>query len=152
MKYKLDCWSVDKDDFLLHDASGHSEGLGYAYEDLVFQPFIPPDQKFIYKVSLRTNVKMLGDETLNLFVDFRDWKYMSNFHRFQIQINDTDIILGKKEGSIEIDFAEMINKDEAGESNFEVAGRLFFEASVFGLTFTSYTTSGFFDRLGYEEP
>lgn len=29
---------------------------------------------------------------------------------------------------------------------------MYFEASVYGLTFTSFTTGGFFDRLGYVEP
>lgn len=77
---------------------------------------------------------------------------MSKFHRFEQNITDPNIILGKKEGTIEIDFSLITESDKSGESSYEVGGRLFFEASVFGLAFTSYTTSGFFDKLGYEEP
>ena len=42
--------------------------------------------------------------------------------------------------------------DAAGTTRFEVAGRLFWEAHVFGPQLTSYTTNGFFDKAGYEEP
>ena len=46
----------------------------------------------------------------------------------------------------------MTDQDATGNFTYEVGGRMFFEASVYGLTFTSFTTSGFFDRLGYVEP
>jgi len=148
----LDCWSVDDNDFSLHDASGPVEGLGYNYTDLVYRPIIPPDRAFVYSTNNRTNVKLLGDETINMFLDFRDWKHMSKLHRFNKRISDSDIILGLKEGNITIDFKEMVDQDATGNYSYEIGGRMFFEASVYGLTFTSFTTSGFFDRLGYEEP
>lgn len=52
-------------------------------------------------------MKLLGDEMINMFFDFRDWKHMSRLHRFSERITDTDIILGKKEGNITLDFKEM---------------------------------------------
>jgi ATP-dependent Zn protease len=42
--------------------------------------------------------------------------------------------------------------DTKGTTRFEVAGRLFWEAHVFAPSYTSYTTNGFFDKLGYKEP
>ena len=35
-------------------------------------------------------------------------------------------------------------------SRFEIAGRMYYEAHVFGHMVTSFTSSGFVDRLGYE--
>ena len=34
---------------------------------------------------------------------------------------------------------------------FEVAGRVYYEAHVFGYKVSSFTSSGFLDRVGYEE-
>jgi hypothetical protein len=40
----------------------------------------------------------------------------------------------------------MMASDEEGLSLFQVAGRLFYEAHVFGQRITSFTTSGFLDQ------
>ena len=39
--------------------------------------------------------------------------------------------------------------DEQGKSMFEVAGRVYYEAHVFGYKVSSFTSSGFLDRRGY---
>ncbi len=39
--------------------------------------------------------------------DFRDWKWLSNFIRFQAIVEDKEVILGRKEGSLMIDFSQM---------------------------------------------
>ena len=84
--------------------------------------------------------------------DFRDWKYLSNLIRFSKNITDPDVISGNKEDSIEIDFKKAVDSDTQLSSKFEVAGRIFFEAHVFSSFSQSYTTNGFFHRLGYVEP
>ncbi len=44
----------------------------------------------------------------------------------------------------------MEKSDKKSNSRFEVAGRMYYEAHVFGHMVTSFTSSGFVDRLGYE--
>mmetsp|Transcript_9692 Transcript_9692/g.14753 ORF Transcript_9692/g.14753 Transcript_9692/m.14753 type:complete len:99 (+) Transcript_9692:1618-1914(+) len=46
----------------------------------------------------------------------------------------------------------MTKKDQASQSQYEVAGRMYFEVSAFGAGVTSFSTNGFFDREGYKEP
>lgn len=53
---------------------------------------------------------------------------------------------------MEIDFGALLESDEAGLSQFVVGGRVYFEANLFGYQTSSFTTKGFFDQLGYEEP
>ena len=60
------------------------------------------------------------------------------------------MITGQKEGEIEIDFSKMQKSDAAKKSRFEVAGRVYYEAHVFGYKVSSFTSSGFLDREGYE--
>lgn len=67
-------------------------------------------------------------------------------------MNDVDVILGNKEGTIEVDFSLMEESDRANKSRFEVAGRMYYEAHAFGYLLNSFTSSGFIDRLGYEIP
>ena len=43
----------------------------------------------------------------------------------------------------------MRRSDEQRKSMFEVAGRVYYEAHVFGYKVTSITSSGFLDREGY---
>lgn len=44
----------------------------------------------------------------------------------------------------------MSKSDDAKKSMFEVAGRIYYEAHVFGYKVSSFTSSGFLDRQGYE--
>ena len=46
----------------------------------------------------------------------------------------------------------MAASDRRGESGFEAAGRVFYEAHVFGYKLTSFTSSGFLDKKGYTVP
>ena len=67
-------------------------------------------------------------------------------------MNDLEILTGKKEGSLEIDFAKMSSSDRANDSKYEVAGRMYYEAHAFGLNLNSFTSQGFVDRIGYKKP
>ena len=87
-----------------------------------------------------------------LTFDFRDWKYLSQIERFQVDIDDADILAGLKEGNITIDFDKMTQRDLTNGTKFEVGGRMFFEANLFGTDIYSFTTNGFLDKLGYQEP
>ena len=55
-------------------------------------------------------------------------------------MNDLEILTGKKEGSLEIDFARMSSSDRANDSKYEVAGRMYYEAHAFGLNLNSFTS------------
>ena len=99
-----------------------------------------------------TNFKVNPGTSIFLSWDFRDWKYMSLFNRFSMNITDPDIIAGKKEESILIDFSKMTKSDKKFGSRFVVGGRMFYEINLFATGFLSFTTNGFFDQLGYQEP
>ena len=49
-----------------------------------------------------------------------------------------------------IDFDQMRRSDSQRKSMFEVAGRVYYEAHVFGYKVSSFTSSGFLDRQGYQ--
>jgi hypothetical protein len=51
-----------------------------------------------------------------------------------------------------IDFRKLEESDVRGDSYYVVGGRAYFEADVLGLYVTSFTSKGFFDKLGYVEP
>ena len=46
----------------------------------------------------------------------------------------------------------MSKSDLTKKSMFEVAGRVYYEAHVFGYKVSSFTSSGFLDKTGYEAP
>ena len=76
---------------------------------------------------------------------------MSQLTRFQ-QTVGPEVIAGNEPGTITINFNTMTQKDETIGSKYEMAGRMFFEASISGDSYTSFTTNGFFDKQGYTEP
>lgn len=94
----------------------------------------------------------MADSEMSITFDFRDWKYMSHFIRFAKTFSDPEIVAGLKEGSITVDFKNMTESDATKGSKYEVGGRVFYEAHAFAIGCTSFTTNGFFDRLGYVEP
>lgn len=49
---------------------------------------------------------------MSVNIDFRDWKWVSDYTRFQVNVNDSEILLGNKEGEIEVDFSKMENSDK----------------------------------------
>lgn len=59
---------------------------------------------------------------------------------------------GQTEGNLTINFSELEESDQKGESHFIPGGRAYFEADVFGKAVSSFTAKGFFDKLGYVEP
>lgn len=95
---------------------------------------------------------MMTSESLIVKFDFRDFKYLSNVMKTEVVIDDPDVIVGLKPASIELDFAALMQSDTEGNSRFVNGGRAYFEANVFGFQTSSFTTKGFFDQLGYEEP
>jgi hypothetical protein len=99
-----------------------------------------------------TNLKVSADTELTFTFDFRDWKYLSQIERFAVDITDPEVIAGNKEGEFQVDFNKMKERDANNGTKFEVGGRMFFEAHVFGLSTTSFTTNGFLDQEGYVEP
>ena len=88
---------------------------------------------------------MIKNKKIVVSIDFRDWKWISNFERFQAEITDQGIILGQKAGTIEIDFSKLQKSDFQKKSKFLVAGRVYFEAHAFGHNISSFTSSGFID-------
>lgn len=59
---------------------------------------------------------------------------------------------GQKENSIELDFSKLEQSDATGTSKYINGGRVYFEANIFGYHTSSFTTRGFFDKLGFVEP
>ena len=58
----------------------------------------------------------------------------------------------KAKGQVVVDFTKIMDSDERGESRYVVGGRTYFEASIFGTNYNSFTYKGFFDQKGYTEP
>lgn len=67
-------------------------------------------------------------------------------------ISDPEVIVGLKDARIELELPALVESDLSGSSRFINGGRVYFEANVFGYQTSSFTTKGFFDQLGYEEP
>lgn len=132
--YKLNCRKLT--------AEGHvqvtSESVGYKYSDVISLDPIAVGEKVFGQVAATKAV---------LTFDFRDWRWLTNVQRFQQDIDDPLILSGEKDGSIEVDFRKMRDSDLAGDTKFEVKGRLYYEAHIFGNKISSFTTSGFFDNI-----
>ena len=94
----------------------------------------------------------MESEQVIVSFEFRDWRYLSNVKKTQQIVTDADVLTGQKEQSIELDFSKLEESDAAGETRFIVGGRAYFEANLFGYHTSSFTTKGFFDKLGYVEP
>ena len=141
IKYSIMCKPVDNRGLVI---DGHPEGLGYPYVDLVSNP--RPLTEFKYIENNETNLKLLESTAVSFNLDFRDWKYMSNYQRFSQEITDPLVLKGLKTQSIEIDFSKL------NQGEHIVGGRAHFEASVFAQGITSYYTNGFFDQKDYQEP
>lgn len=162
LKYKLVCKAINKAKVVVE--GGHPEGVQYIYRD-VFDPSKPannntvnvlavePPQPFKYgAVNKQTGFKVSNGETLGFTFEFRDWKYLTQKESMVHSIHNAKVIAGLEEGSVEVDFSKLVARDKAGNSTFEVAGRVFWETRISSPGFISYTTNGFFDREGYEEP
>ena len=135
-KYKLNCKSINAKGLVQLEPFS----VGYHYKDLITS--IPTFES----LPNATKTPSISNKQLTLTFDFRDWKFLSNTQRFQATVTDPEIITGQKEGEIIIDFSLMSKSDETKKSMFEVAGRVFYEAHVFGYKVSSFTSSGFLDR------
>lgn len=153
LEYNLTCKDVDDDGKVI--IGGHPEGLGYEYSNLmsISNSSLQKLKPFNYTVVNKyTNMSLLENADIDFVFDVRDFKYMSHIERYTKKITDPEIAAGLKTDTIEIDWQRMLDKDEAKESKYVVAGRIFWEANLFKPNLTSYTASGFFAQKGYVEP
>ena len=77
-----------------------------------------------------TGLVLSKDTELTMNFDFRDWRYLSNIIRSTLRITDVDLMLGKTEGTIDVDFSRIVDADKQTGSKFEVGGRVYWEAYV----------------------
>jgi len=155
LQYKLVCKDINALAQVID--GGHKEQIGFAYYDVVSNTsraaLSSGKSPIKYAaVNKKTNLQVMDGATLSFAFDFRDWKYLSNIKRFSHAVADAQVIAGLTENTIEIDFAELTKTDREKTTAFEVAGRVYFEATVFAPGYSSFTTNGFFDREGYVEP
>jgi len=94
---------------------------------------------------------MLGDSEITFSLELRDMKYLSHKKSFNATIS-SDVLDNGATGQVPVDFTVITDLDEKGESKYVVGGRVYFEASIFGLNYNSFTYKGFFDQEGYTEP
>jgi len=151
MKYLLNCRPVNNTGIVL--TQGHKEGLGYEYVDMVDEPTLPQGAAFEYgAVNNVTNFYVDKNTNYTVAVDFRDFYYMTNFKRFSTLVKDPEIIAGLKEGTLDVNLAEVMEADSGPNTKFEVAGRLFWEMHAFSQNLLTFSTNGFMDKEGYTEP
>ena len=60
--------------------------------------------------------------------------------------------MGTEEYFVDVNFTVIEDSDRNGSSRYVVGGRTYFEANAIGDNVNSFTTKGFFDKLGYVEP
>lgn len=133
---------------------GHEEKFGFPYRDVLDTTPVSPQARFNYTaVNNQTKMAVIGDMAVSVVFDFRDWHYMTNVIRFDKVVTDPDVIAGLREDTLTVDLGQVTRADKVGnKTKFEVAGRLYWEAHVYGDGITPFTTNGFFDREGYEQP
>lgn len=146
IKFKLTCRSIDDTGVV----ELNQQNVGYQYRDVV----VPPQEvQFNYvATNPETKFSVLAAQEITATIDFRDWKWLSNYQRFQTLIKDPQVLVGNAEATITVDFSKLESSDGSGDSYFVVGGRAYFEANVFGKSLSSFTTKGFFDKEGYVEP
>lgn len=110
IKYRIQTLGIDDKGVVLQN--GHQEGVKYKYQDIVIPAVSGKENDedvYTYaSVNKKTGVKMLKAVNSSLTFDFRDWKYLSQIERFQMEhVDDVEVLLGNKEGSLQIDFNKM---------------------------------------------
>ena len=126
------------------------EEVGYEYRDVIKQPeFVPFSQ---VSQNHEASFSLDDDSDWKVYLDLRDFKYLSHYTRFETTITDQDVKDNKKPATIEVDFTKVEDSDEKGDSYYVVGGRTYFEAHIFGDNVSSFTYKGFFDKAGYVEP
>ena len=145
IKFKVQCSALDA-----NGLAQSQEAPGYDYRDVTKSPEYNP---FSYvATNPETQFSILEHQEYVVQFELRDFKYLSNVYKAQVRISDPLVMAGQKSAAVEIDFGALLESDEAGLSRFVVGGRVYFEANLFGYQTSSFTTKGFFDQLGYEEP
>lgn len=146
IKYQLICQNFDE--------TGHidpnRENVGYSYRDVEVPPTY--DEFSYVATNPETKYSILNPEKMKVRFAIQDWKWLSQQMTFDQEVNDPQLLTGQTEGSITIDFKSLEDSDKLGDSFYVVGGRAYFEADVLGLQVTSFTSKGFFDKLGYVEP
>lgn len=56
-------------------------------------------------------MRVLDSARLTVNLDFRDWKWMTQFTRFSANVTDAAILKGEKEGVLDVDFSKMSSSD-----------------------------------------
>eukprot|EP00349_Pseudokeronopsis_sp_Brazil_P002766 CAMPEP_0202963782 /NCGR_PEP_ID=MMETSP1396-20130829/7791_1 /ASSEMBLY_ACC=CAM_ASM_000872 /TAXON_ID= /ORGANISM="Pseudokeronopsis sp., Strain Brazil" /LENGTH=206 /DNA_ID=CAMNT_0049685285 /DNA_START=816 /DNA_END=1436 /DNA_ORIENTATION=+ len=145
LSFKLICRDVD--------ASGKLQStlpsVGYEYEDVVEREAMPAFDLDYINYQLKQDV----GESMYVYVDVRDMKWLSHYARYWVEVTDPEVLNGDSEGTLAINFAEIMEADRNGSAYYVVGGRTYFEANTYqsGLV-NSYTYKGFFDQEGYVEP
>lgn len=150
LQYKLNCQAVDSQGLVLR--GGHPEKVGFNYTNVIDNGTQRTPEFNYFAENKETGLKLMEGNSVTLVFYFQDWLYLTKNITFKQVITDNDILVGKKEGTLPFNFQQLVNMDEQGLSKFEVAGRVYFESHVLGFKWRSYSTNGFFDREGYEEP
>ena len=78
-------------------------GLGYKYQDVIKVEPIDQDNQVNGALS---QMRVANNKAI-VTLDFRDWKWLSNFQRFTSQVEDEDVLNGSKEGIITVDFSKL---------------------------------------------
>ena len=100
-KFKIACESL-KEDFQ----------LGYKYQNII-------KTEPIRSLKNSEKISYPKDKAWVIF-DFRDWKWISNFKRYQVEIQDVDVLNGLKEGKITVDLNQIVQSDKTSETKFEM--------------------------------
>lgn len=82
-----------------------------------------------------------------------DFKWLSNYRQFTINLQTNQQKVGLEEAEIEIDLPALEESDVRGDSKYVAGGRIYFETEVIEVsTSDALVGKGFFDKKGYVEP
>ena len=146
VEFYINCRPVDETGLV----EVQREEVGYEYRDVIKQPeFVPFSQ---VSQNHEASFSLGDDDDWQVFLDLRDFKYLSHFKRFNTTIKEEAVKNGSQPATVEVVFQKVVDSDKAGDSYYVVGGRTYFEAHIFGKDVSSFTYKGFFDEWGYEEP
>ena len=148
VEYKLKCQVLNENGLV---SLNQDEGVGYPYRDVIKEATFNP---YSYVSSNPAQAFTAIDPSqVKIKFEMRDMKYLSVSLPFENDAPLTKEILdGTEPGYVDIDLSMLLDSDERGESRYVVGGRTYFEASIFGQNYHSFTYKGFFDQAGYTEP
>ena len=144
LKYKLLCYDVNRRGEVIR--GGHPEGIGYNYSYVVSNNTAAKPSFKYFAQNPETGVKLMEGNSVTIQFMFQDWRYLSQNISTSAIVTDNDVLLGLKEGQLTIPFPKVVASDAAGDSWYEVGGRVYFETHIKAPLFSSFVTNGFFDR------